>query len=120
DGEKPFSQLQAKHIRLRRDALVATPEAANTMLKAIKQVFKFAVQYEHLDRNPAADVEPLKSKGDGYHSWTLDEIERFEKVHPVGTTARLALALALYTGQRRSDLVQFGKQHVRDGWLTFT
>lgn len=120
DGEKPFDQLQAKHIRLRRDALVATPEAANTMLKAIKQVFKFAVQYEHLDRNPAADVEPLKSKGDGYHSWTLEEIEKFESVHPVGSTARLALALALYTGQRRSDLVKFGKQHVRDGWLVFT
>lgn len=109
DGEKPFDQLQAKHIRLRRDALVATPEAANTMLKAIKQVFKFAVQYEHPDRNPAADVEPLKSKGDGYDSWTLEEIEKFESVHPVGTTARLALALALYTGQRRSDLVKFGK-----------
>lgn len=36
DGEKPFDQLQAKHIRLRRDALVATPEAANAMLKALK------------------------------------------------------------------------------------
>ncbi|MFN4058462.1 MAG: tyrosine recombinase XerC [Roseinatronobacter sp.] len=120
DGEKPFDQLQAKHIRLRRDALVATPEAANTILKAIKQMFKFAVQYEHLDRNPAADVEPLKSKGDGYHSWTLEEIEKFESVHPVGTTARLALALALYTSQRRSDLVKFGKQHVQDGWLVFT
>lgn len=120
DGEKPFDLLQAKHIRQRRDALIATPEAANTMLKAMKQVFKFAVQYEHLDRNPAADVEPLKSKGDGYHSWTLAEIEQFEEAHPIGSTARLALALALYTGQRRSDLVQFGKQHVRDGWLTFT
>ena len=32
----------------------------------------------------------------------------------------LGLALALYTGQRRADLVQFGKQHVRDGWLSFT
>lgn len=79
------------------------------MLKGIKQMFKFAVRYEYLDHNPAVDVEPLKSKGDGYHSWTLDEIERFEEVHPVGTTARLALALALYTGQRRSDLVLFGK-----------
>lgn len=120
DGDKPFALIEPKHIRLRRDALVATPEAANTMLKAIKQVFKFAVLYEHLTRNPAADVEQLKSKGDGYHSWTLAEIEKFEKVHPVGTTARLALALALYSGQRRSDLVQFGKQHVRDGWLSFT
>ncbi len=48
------------------------------------------------------------------------EIEKFEEKHPIGTTARLAMALALYTGQRRGDLVQFGKQHVRDGYLVFT
>lgn len=66
DGEKPFDQMLPKHIRLRRDALVETPEAANTMLKAIKQVFKCAVQYEHIAHNPAADVEQLKAKGDGY------------------------------------------------------
>ena len=47
----------------------------------------------------------------------LDEIAAYDKAHPIGTTARLALALAPYTGQRRGDLVQFGKQHVRDGWL---
>lgn len=39
---------------------------------------------------------------------------------PSRRTYQGGLALALYTGQRRSDLVQFGKQHVRDGWLTFT
>jgi integrase len=38
----------------------------------------------------------------------------------VGTTARLAFALLLYTGQRRSDVVQFGRQHVRNGWMKFT
>jgi integrase len=31
-----------------------------------------------------------------------------------------ALALLLYTGQRRSDVVLLGKQHVRNGWLRFT
>jgi integrase len=50
----------------------------------------------------------------------VEEVEQYEKRHPVGTTARLALALLLYTGQRRSDVVLFGKQHVRNGWLRFT
>jgi integrase len=35
----------------------------------------------------------------------------------VGSRARLALALLLYTGQRRSDVVRMGRQHVRDGLL---
>ena len=34
--------------------------------------------------------------------------------------ARLALALALYTAQRKGDLILFGRQHVQHGWLTFT
>ncbi len=34
--------------------------------------------------------------------------------------ARLTLALALYTGQRRSDIVLFGPKQIREGWLVFT
>ena len=44
---------------------------------------------------------------------------KYEATHPVGTMARLALGLALYSGQRRSDLVKFGPNHVQNGWLVF-
>ncbi|WP_272007026.1 tyrosine-type recombinase/integrase [Roseovarius sp. ZX-A-9] len=121
DGEKPFALLQPRHIRARRDEMMERPEAANGMVKALRQLYKFAVRYDLHDRNPATEIEYLNPKNpDGYHTWTLAEIEKFEQKHSVGSMARLALALALYTGQRRSDLVQFGKQHVRDGWLVFT
>jgi len=121
DGDKPFALLQPKHIRARRDEMMDRPEAANGMVKALRQLYKFAVRYDLHDRNPATEIEYLSPKNaDGFHSWTLAEIEKFEETHPVGSMARLALALALYTGQRRSDLVQLGKQHVRDGWLVFT
>lgn len=46
---------------------------------------------------------------------TEDEIAQFEAKHPVGSKARLALALLLYTAQRRSDVVRMGRQHVRAG-----
>lgn len=119
-GEKPIKLMLARHIRNRRDDLMATPEAANTMVKALRQLFRFAVRYDHLETNPAADVELMRSKSEGYHSWSLAEIAKFEETHSIGTTARLAFALALYTAQRRSDVIQFGKQHVRNGWLIFT
>src|SRR5215831_18203922 len=41
-----------------------------------------------------------------------------EAHHPVGTKPRLALALLLYTAQRRSDVVRIGRQHIRNGALT--
>lgn len=120
DGDKPYALLLPRHIRQRRDEMVDRPEAANGMVKALRQLFKFALRYDHHDSNPANDVEYLRSGSDGFHSWTLEEIAKFEETHAIGTSARLALALALYTGQRRADLVVFGKQHVRDGWLVFT
>jgi len=120
EGDKPFKLMTARHIRERRDAMADRPEAANGMVKALRQLFRFAINYDHAERNPAQDVEYIRTGSQGFHSWTLEEIAQYEDAHPVGTMARLALALALYTGQRRSDLVVFGKQHVRDGWLVFT
>ncbi len=120
DGDKPFALLLHRHIRVRRDEMADRPEAANSMVKAVRQLYRFALRYDHHDDNPADKVEYLKGNADGFHSWSLGEIEKFEDTHPIGTAARLALALALYTGQRRADLVIFGKQHVREGWLIFT
>jgi len=57
-------------------------------------------------------------KSEGFHSWSDAEIAQFEKHHPVGSRARLALALLLYTGQRRSDIVRLGRQLLRDCVLT--
>jgi integrase len=75
---------------------------------------------EGVESNPAREVTYLKSRPGGFHSWTVEEVEKFEARLPIGTKARLALALLLYTGQRRSDVILFGRQHVRDGWLKFT
>jgi integrase len=67
--------------------------------------------------DPTRDVKAVSIKTDGFHSWTDSEIDQFEARHAVGSRARLALALLLYTGQRRSDVVRIGRQHIRDGVL---
>ena len=122
DGDNPFRLLLPRHIRQRLDEMTDRPEAANDLLKALRQLFKFAVRYDHHDDNPAAKVEKLKSRNpEGFHAWTPDELTLFEERHPIGTKARLALALMLYTTQRRSDIVKLGKQHMRrdEGGNTF-
>jgi integrase len=102
------------------------PGAANNRLKAIRQVFKFGMRKKHPDgkpyvlTNPARDVDRLKYGSTGFHTWTLDEVQQFEKRHPIGTKARLGMALLMFLGQRRGDTIRFGRQHVRNGMLTFT
>jgi len=120
DGDRAFSEMRPKHVRARRDLLSATPGTANNLVKFLRVLFAFAIRYDHSDRNPAKDVELLKGSAEGWHSWTLAEIEQFESKFPIGTKPRLVLALALYTGQRRTDLAVMGRQHERDGWLHFT
>lgn len=117
-GDKRYAVLQPQHIRKLRDKMIDRPGAANNLLKALRQVFKYAVNYGLLDINPVAVVEKLKpKKKGGFHAWTIEEVEQFEARHPIGTKARLALALLLYTGQRRSDVIKMGRQHVKDGWM---
>jgi integrase len=120
-GDKPAALMEPRHVRRIRDEKAELPEAANAIIKALRAVFRHGVQAELVSRNPAKDVEYLRSGSEGYHTWTVDEVEQFEARHPIGTKARLALALLLYTAQRRSDVVRFGRQHIRkDGRLCFT
>lgn len=119
-GDFPLSRITAKAIKVLRNRKLDRPEAANARVKAIRQVFAWGIQEEHVNANPARDVKYLRGKPGGFHSWDNQQVERFEQRHPIGTKARLALGLLLYTGQRRSDVVLFGRQHVRDGALRFT
>ncbi|WP_375207251.1 site-specific integrase [Hyphococcus sp.] len=119
-GELPARRLKPQHIRAMRDKRAEKPHAANGLLKALRQLFSFAVEYGFMDNNPARDVKLLKIRSKGYHTWTLAEIEKFQKEFPLGTQPRLALDLMLYTGARRDDAYTLGPQHVRNGRLVFT
>jgi integrase len=46
-------------------------------------------------------------------------LEAFEACHPVGSKARLALSLMLFTGCRRGDVVRLGPQHIHVGRLQY-
>jgi integrase len=119
-GDKPYAQMEARNVRMLRDEKANTPEAANQIVKMLRQVFAYAVVVDLAKANPAKEVPYLKTGTKGFHTWTMDEVSRFEERHRIGTKARLALALMLYTGQRRSDIIQFGRQHVKNGWLKIT
>jgi len=119
----PVDRMSSAAIVVLRDRKGDLFEAANNRLKAIHRVFTWAMdQKPQLARsNPAAGVRKLRRRTQGHHTWTIEEVEQYEARHPRGTTARLALALLLYTGQRRSDVPRLGRQHVtRKNWLRFT
>ena len=112
-GDKRIALLQRQHII----ALLRSKKrfAARHWLMAIRALMKYAVEIGLREDNPAAGVKLPNLKTDGYHSWTEAEIAQFQAYHGLGTRARLALTLLLYTGQRRGDVIRMGRQHIRDG-----
>jgi integrase len=114
-GDKPVRLLGRSHIKDIMGRKADTPQAANNLLKVLRIMLAHAVEVGMIASNPAIGIKRYKANKDGYHAWSEAEAAQFTAVHPVGSKARLAFALALYTGQRGSDLVRMGWQHVRPG-----
>jgi integrase/recombinase XerD len=119
---KPVALMLSRHVRQLRDELKNSPGAANQRLKALKALFAWACEDEPelAPHNPTLGVKKIKYATSGHHSWTADEIRQFRDKHLIGSKARLALDLLLYTGGRREDAVRLGPQHVRNGRVRFT
>jgi integrase len=93
------------------------PSVARNWLKTLRALLQFAIAEGFRADDPTQGVKPPRNRTDGIHTWTEAEIAQYEARHPIGSKARLALALLLYTAQRRSDVVGMGRQHVRNGML---
>ena len=113
----PVSLLSAAHVKMLRDRKTGKPGAANNRRKYMSSMFGWAVEQGLMRSNPAREIRRVAYASAGFHTWTVGEVRQFEERHPIGTKARLALALMLYLGVRRGDVVTLGRQHVKDGWL---
>lgn len=119
-GDKPVRLIEPHHVRRMLAARAGSPSSANTFLKVLRALMRFAVADNWRPTDPTWGVRRLRDRSTGFHTWTDDQIAQYEAAHPVGTRARLAFDLLLYTGQRRGDVVRMGRQHVRDGALEIT
>ncbi len=116
-GDKRAVDLRREHIVRLMAARVDEPNVANGLRMALRVMMKHAIELGLRADDPTREVRAIRIRSDGHHSWTDDEIAQFEQCHSIGTRARLALALLLYTGQRRGDVIRMGAQHIRNGAL---
>lgn len=118
-GDVKLAAVTERSIRRARQARANKPNAANAFLKVMKLGFEWGIETglldDVIDTNPAKNVTRIQVKTDGHHVWTVEEIEQYEKHWPTGTMERLALDLLVYTGLRREDVYQIGRQHIKKG-----
>jgi integrase len=116
-GDKSIATLGRAHVERMVTAKVAKPGTALNFLVALRGLMRHAINVGLRTDDPTTGVYGPKFRSAGFYSWTEADIAAFEAKHPMGSRARLAFALLLHTAQRRADVIQLGRQHLRDGLL---
>src|SRR5262245_353208 len=92
-----------------------TPVNQKNWIKTFRLLYKHAISVGLAESEPSQGYKLPKIVMMPYKRWEDADIAQFEAHHPLGTKARLALALLRYTGLRKSDIVRLGPQHIRNG-----
>jgi integrase len=111
---------RAKKVTNESGRVVGGPVAALNLRKQLRRLFAYAKRLGWIADNPVDEAERIAApKTGGYHSWTEDDIAAYQAHHPLGTRARLALEIMLWTGMRRGDARLFGPEHLKDGQIDY-
>jgi enterobacteria phage integrase len=86
---------------------------ANLTCAVMRRLMHLAVKLKRRSDNPFAGIE--SSKTGSHHTWTDDELKRYEARWPLGSRERLAYALSLYSGQRVGDVARMNRSDISDG-----
>ena len=109
-GNSSMLRLTKAIVYQIQDSLGDTPTKANNTIRALRQVINWAIARTMLRDNPAAGIKPLKT-GPGWKQWPDAAIDRFKR--DSRGASRIAGMLALYTGQRRADVLKMRWSDIR-------
>lgn len=101
--DMPVADLKRRHVKAILADRAETPWAAYHLLGMLRKMIFIALDEEWIDYDPTYKVK-WRPRSKGWRAWTDEECEKFERRWPIGTTPRLAYALALWLGNRRGDV----------------
>jgi integrase len=114
-GHQPIRAITQQHITAGRVRRSATPAQARNFLDAMRGLFKWAKEAQHVAADPTHAVKnPKRKKGPGFPVWTEEDAAAYDRRWPVGTKERVWRDVLFYTGLRRGDAVRVGRQHITD------
>jgi integrase len=108
-GPLPSSGLRPVHVQAVVDGMAGTPAKANMFLCAVQALSKWARARDYIEQSLTEGVDRYEIEG-GHMPWSPAQI-RAAHEHLTGNV-RKGIILMLYTGQRGSDVVRLGAEHV--------
>ena len=112
-GKFPIKGMTRNVVLSYRDSYAEMPGKANNAIKILSRLYSFAVDRGLVTINPVLRVKKLKMGS--HRRWTNEEIKKFKEVAP--SYLQLALALAVYTGQRQSDIIAMRWNQIKDNGI---
>ena len=105
-GDLEVRGIMPKPVIALRDRYASAPAAANNLLRCLSAMMHWAVPRDWRSDNPCREVEKLQI-GEGYQPWPLDVVAsaREQLIAAGNDPLWWVLAFALYTGQRRGDVL---------------
>jgi integrase len=106
-GTGLLRDLQPRHVRtIRNEVAKASTTAADIAMSLISALWEFATEQLgiELDADPTHGIKRVHKVAHEHEPWPQELIDRF--LREARPSLRWAVKLALYTGQRRSDLVK--------------
>ena len=113
----PLPDLKRRHVKGLLAQMSDRPHAAGDALVVLRKMIMVGLDLEWITHDPTHRLRHAPEVV-GHRAWTDEERARFEARYPLGTTPRTVYALALYTGQRRGDLVRITWADVATDRLT--
>lgn len=116
-GDQPYALTTRKMLKAVRDGYSATPRKADKLKAMMSRLYSWADEEEHVPEgfNPASGLKKLRKKPVPYVPWSDEEIDLFLAHAPEHVAT--PVMLALYTGQRASDVVRMTWQQFSGGTI---
>jgi hypothetical protein len=101
-GTRPLVGPEPRHLHRVLGERRETPAQANALRTVLRLLLQHAFERGPRKDNPTRNVKRLRYRKKPFATWAESDIAAFEADWPIGSRARLALGLLLFTGQRRA------------------
>lgn len=114
-GARLVRGLKARHVIELRNSFADTPTKADHLVAMLSTLFSFGILRDYAEINVCRDVPDL-ADSDGYPPWEWSDVE-YAREHLPSHLWRSA-AVALYTGQRQSDVLTMNWSAISEGAIS--
>lgn len=115
-GSRDATKLRRSDFIKMKDEMSDVPGSVNLILRVASVIYGYALDRDLIAANPVANMK--KNKLQGHEKWSPEEVSLM--INEADERIAIAVALAWYTGQRESDILDMRLVDYADGYISLT